>query len=325
MNNEIIETLLSHHAYILHFAESKCRCNEDAEDLVSETYLAALAYIRKGGSIEYPKTWLANTFMHKYNDTLRRRYRMPAVVNFDALGDFDGGEDLFADDDDEAADLRRRVLYLTRTTREVLIRHYFGGEDVRSIARSLDIPEGIRLIDKFIDFQFKYIERVFDAVGDKIDVLWMGEDLGTQIGPLISMDMFKKHILPRHKPFFDLAASYGVPCMLHTCGSSSWTYEEYIKAGLRAVDTLQPEATDRSPRYLKDTCGGRLAFHGCISTAGALTYGTEEEAEKDAKETISIMKPGGGYSFAPTHRLQDNTPIENALAVYRADMEYGKY
>jgi len=90
---------------------------------------------------------------------------------------------------------------------------------------------------------------MLNKVGDRVQIIWMGEDLGTQIGPLISMDLFERQILPRHKKFLDVAKAYNVPVMLHTCGCSSWTYEKYIQAGLRAVDTLQPEIHEMSPRY----------------------------------------------------------------------------
>jgi len=62
--------------------------------------------------------------------------------------------------------------------------------------------------------------------------------------------------------------------MIHTCGSSSWAYEDFIEMGITVVDTLQPEAKDMAPEYLKKTFGGRLAFHGCISTAGPVASGT---------------------------------------------------
>ena len=202
---------------------------------------------------------------------------------------------------------------------------FYRGMEQALMDLVLEEPAGLRLIERFIDFQLAHIERVLDKVGKQVDVLWMGEDLGTQIGPLISMDTFQKRILPYHKKFFDLAGSYGIPVMLHTCGSSSWAYEEYIKVGLRAVDTLQPEAKDMSPEYLKKAFGGRLVFHGCISTAGALTYGTVQEAKDDFKNILDIMMPGGGYCMAPTHRLQDNTPLDNAIAVYSEAMKYGKY
>ena len=189
----------------------------------------------------------------------------------------------------------------------------------------LDEPAGLLLIDKFIDSQFKQFEREIEKVHKYVDFVWIGEDLGTQHTPIIGMDIFQKHILPRHKPFLDLAASYGLPVLMHTCGSSSWSYEEYIKAGLKGVDTLQPEAANMSPEYLKKTFGGRLFFHGCISTAGPLAFAGVKETVEDCKQILDIMMPGAGYCFSPTHSLQDNSPTENVIAVYETAHTYGRY
>jgi uroporphyrinogen-III decarboxylase len=158
-----------------------------------------------------------------------------------------------------------------------------------------------------------------------VDFLWLGEDLGTQIAPILSLATFRKHIRPRYQPFCDLAAKYGIFTMMHTCGSSSWAYEDFIEMGINVVDTLQPEAKDMSPEYLKRTFSGRLAFHGCISTAGPLATGTVEDVVGIVRETLEIMMPGGGYCFAPTHMIQDNTPTENAVAMYDAAHRYGVY
>jgi hypothetical protein len=35
--------------------------------------------------------------------------------------------------------------------------------------------------------------------------------------------------------------------------------------------------------------------------------------------------PGGGYCFAPTHALQDNSPTENVLAMYETAIRDGAY
>jgi uroporphyrinogen decarboxylase len=139
------------------------------------------------------------------------------------------------------------------------------------------------------------------------------------------MNTFQKHIKPRHKPFFDLAKAYNLPVMIHTCGSSSWAYDEYIGMGLTVADTLQPEAKDMSPEYLKKRFGDRLAFHGCISTAGPVAYGNVEDVRKYCRRTLEIMMPGGGYCFSPTHSLQDNSPTENVLAMYEVAQKDGKY
>ena len=99
--------------------------------------------------------------------------------------------------------------------------------------------------------------------------------------------------------------------------------EYFIEMGINAVDTLQPEAKDMSPKYLKRKFGGRLAFHGCISTAGPVAFGTVDDVINDVKTTLDIMMPGGGYCFAPTHALQDNSPVENVIAMYETVNKYG--
>jgi uroporphyrinogen-III decarboxylase len=113
--------------------------------------------------------------------------------------------------------------------------------------------------------------------------------------------------------------------MMHCCGSSSWAFEDFLEMGITIVDTLQPEAKEMAPAVLKKRFGGRLAFHGCISTGGAVAFGTVADTERVARETLETMMPGGGYAFAPTHMLQDNSPTENVVALYRAAAAYGRY
>ena len=188
-----------------------------------------------------------------------------------------------------------------------------------------DDPAGLLLADRRMEIQIEITHRILEASKGKVDFIWLGEDLGTQIGPMISMDLFRRHIRPRYLRFCDLAKAYDVFVMMHSCGSSSWAYEDFIDMGIHVVDTLQPEAKDMAPEYLKRTFGGRLAFHGCISTAGPVAYGTVEEVVIYCKRILEIMMPGGGYCFAPTHRLQDNSPTENVLAMYETAKKYGVY
>ncbi len=186
-----------------------------------------------------------------------------------------------------------------------------------------DDPAGLRLIDRKIELQLEVMRRALERIGDQIDFVWMGEDLGTQIAPIISLELFRRHIRPRHQKFIDLATSYGLPVMTHTCGSSSWAYEDFIEMGVKAVDTLQPEAANMAPAYLKAKFGGRLAFHGCISTAGPVAYGTPADVERNVRETLEILMPGGGYMLSPSHQLQDNSPVENVIALYQAAHRFG--
>jgi len=188
-----------------------------------------------------------------------------------------------------------------------------------------DDPAILRLIDRRLALRLEVVRRTLEAARGGIDFVWLGEDLGSQNLPLISLELFRRHIRPRHQKLIDLAKSFRLPVMIHTCGSSSWAYEDFIEMGVDAVDTLQPEARNMSPAYLKAKFGGRLAFHGCISTAGPVAFGTPQEVTARVRETLEIMMPGGGYCLAPTHQLQDNSPTGNVLAMYEAAREYGKY
>ena len=176
-----------------------------------------------------------------------------------------------------------------------------------------------------VGMEIGILERILSRHASAISFVKIGEDLGTQIAPMISLRLFRRVFRPLMQQYVDLASSYRLPVMVHTCGSSSWAYEDFIEMGIRAVDTLQPEAAQMDPATLKARFGGRLSFHGCISTAGPLAYGSPQEVTDVCRSTLEVMMPGGGYHFAPTHAIQDNTPTENVLAMYQAAHTYGRY
>ena len=186
-------------------------------------------------------------------------------------------------------------------------------------------PAGLRVFQRKSAIQAEILERVLARARGKIDLIWIGEDLGTQQSPMISLDIFRKHIRPSHQRFVDIARAYERPVMIHSCGSSSWAFDDFIEMGIHVVDTLQPEAVCMSPGYLKEKYGGKLAFNGCISTAGPMAYGTVQETIEDVKQTLEVMMPGGGYCLSPTHLIQDNSPTENVIAVYKTALDLGTY
>lgn len=186
-------------------------------------------------------------------------------------------------------------------------------------------PAGMLLTRRRTSIQIEILLRILNAAAGTVDFLWMGEDLGTQIAPLISLELYRKTLRPVHQRYVDLAKSFDIPVMIHSCGSSSWAYEDFLDMGITVVDTLQPEAKDMASEYLKKHFGGRLAFHGCISTAGPVATGTVPETVDYCRRTLEVMMPGGGYCFAPTHLLQDNSPTENVTAMYETAREYGVY
>ncbi len=131
---------------------------EDAEDLVSETQLAALSYLARGGMIDDLRAWLFSVLRRRWNDCLRRKYRSVTVT----IGeDFDIPDECEIDDDllrsETAEEVRRAVAYLGEQYRTILVRHYFRGETVADIAASLGIPPGT--VKSRLDFGRKQMKK----------------------------------------------------------------------------------------------------------------------------------------------------------------------
>ena len=136
-NDEIME----YYDYLISLAMSKGNSQNDAEDLVGDTMLAAFAYMHRGGIIAHPKTWIVSTLCHKHNDNLRKKYRTPVTVCLDESLEIAEEEDEYFSSED-ASNVRKELNYLSFITREVLIRFYFGKQSVSDIAYDLHIPEG---------------------------------------------------------------------------------------------------------------------------------------------------------------------------------------
>ncbi len=127
--------------FLLNAALYKCGNINDAQDLVQDTLLAALAAMERK-SIDNPKAWLMTVLNRKYYDLLRRKYKKP-TVSFDVAADVPDETEIYdgIEKSAEAEEIRRCLAYLTRLYREVMVRYYMHGEKVKDIAVSLGISE----------------------------------------------------------------------------------------------------------------------------------------------------------------------------------------
>ena len=218
-NDEIIQ----YYDYLMRLAISKCALQTDAEDLVSDTMLAAFAYIHKGGRIEHPKTWLTNTLYHKHNDNLRKKYRTPVTVSLDesvAIAEEKDDRYLVTE---EAAAVRKELNHLGFITREVLIRHYYGNQSICDIAQGLAIPEGTVKSRLFagrnqIKKGLETMERRENCLAGRLD-LSFGGSTGLKDEPtsLVADDLIAQNllILAYDKPvsISELSKAIGIPAV----------------------------------------------------------------------------------------------------------------
>ena len=175
---------------------------------------------------------------------------------------------------------------------------------------------GTAIMDHRVDFYYEMCRRGLEAGGGKIDILCLGEDLGTQKGPTVSPNTFDKFFRPRIEKFYALAHEHGAKAMMHSCGSTRLLQSRLIEMGLDILDAVQPEPVGMDPEELKREFGDRLTYCGMISTQQTLPHGTVEQCRAEARHRIDVNGQGGGYIFAPAHCIQPDTPIENVLAIY---------
>jgi uroporphyrinogen decarboxylase len=175
---------------------------------------------------------------------------------------------------------------------------------------------GIAIIDARVDFWYEWCKRCLEAGGGTIDILCLGEDLGSQNGPTMSPACFESFFRPRLEKFYKLAHDYGAYAMMHSCGSTRKLQPSLIDMGLDILDAVQPEPVGMAPEELKAESGEKLTYCGMISTQQTLPYGSVDECRAEARHRLDVIGKGGGYIFAPAHCIQPDTPVENVLAIY---------
>jgi len=185
------------------------------------------------------------------------------------------------------------------------------------------IVETIR--DHIISYFIEYNHQVFKAVDGEIDIFMMGDDIGAQTGPLLSLDMWRKFFKKGFKTYIDIAHQYGIPVMYHTCGDVRQFIPDFIECGLDILQSLQPKATNMDIKKLKQEFGRDITFQGGMDIQHVLPLGKPADVTAMAKYALDSAKQGGGYIICTAHNIQIDTPIENVVALFEAYHEYGKY
>jgi len=181
----------------------------------------------------------------------------------------------------------------------------------------LETPYVEPLLDKVMHIHTAIGKRLIEL---GVDMIWCGDDFGTQSGLMIGLDIFDKYFAPRIKYMFEEFRKVrpDIKIAWHTCGSVLPLIPRFIDLGLDVLNPIQPMASGMEPEWLKDTYGKKLAFFGGICVQKLLPTGTVKEIKDEVKRRISILGKGGGYIIAPAHNIQDDTPVENVLAFFEA-------
>lgn len=183
------------------------------------------------------------------------------------------------------------------------------------------------LVDKVLEWEIAFFDKYLDAIGDFVPMVWMGDDWGTQMGPIMSPKIFKEIFVKRYRIFTDfIKKKANVKVALHCCGSIDWAMEDLFEAGIDVLHPLQATANGMGDASkLKDSFGNKLAFYSNLSNQTIIPYGTPDEVRAEVIEKIKCLAPGGGYIISGGHNIQADVPPENIIALFDTAYEYGRY
>ncbi|MDP6668084.1 MAG: uroporphyrinogen decarboxylase family protein [Dehalococcoidia bacterium] len=163
-------------------------------------------------------------------------------------------------------------------------------------------------------------------VGDIVDIVATGDDLGFQTGPMVAPETYRRLLKPWHKKYLDtIRANTSAHIHFHCCGSINMLLDDLIDIGVDAINPVQVAATGMDSAELESEFGDRVSFWGAIDTQHVLPNGSTEEVRAEVKKRIGDLAPGGGYVFSAVHNIQPDVPLENVLAMYEVANEYGRY
>lgn len=182
------------------------------------------------------------------------------------------------------------------------------------------------IFDKTFEFYYHANERIFAEAGDLIDIFFVGNDLGSNNGALISDELFREYLWEKFKRLADLGHAYGAKFQLHCCGGFSELMPALIEAGVDAVHAIQPYCRGMELARLKKDFGEKLVFNGCIDSQSVLIEGDPAYVKEATIKVLETMKNGGGFVAGASHDyLLDETPLENVLVMFDTIQQYGGY
>lgn len=182
-----------------------------------------------------------------------------------------------------------------------------------------------RFLDRLTERHIRALEQTLDAIGDCIDLIQMGDDMGLQTGPQISPRMYRELLKPRHREIYAVVKRKSrAKVFLHSCGSIAALIPDLIDIGVDVINPVQTSAADMDPGYLKREFGKDITFWGGgCDTQEVLPHGTAEQIDAHVRDRIATLAPGGGFVFCQVHNVMPNVPPENAAVMYQAARRYG--
>ena len=201
------------------------------------------------------------------------------------------------------------------------------GMDVFLLNLAINPEFAIALLEKTASLCKELMEPFLAEMGDQVDIIKVGDDLGTQESLLMSPKMYRDILKPIHADYIDfIKQRTNAKVLFHTDGDVVPLIPDFIEMGIDILNPIQTSAGKMADlASLKKEFGKNIIFCGGIDTHRVLPAGTPEEVRQEVKRVIDLLGENGGYMVASVHTIMNDVPPENVLAMVDAVEEFGKY
>jgi uroporphyrinogen decarboxylase len=176
-------------------------------------------------------------------------------------------------------------------------------------------------LDKIMNINLETGKKLIELGAD---IIWAGDDFGTQTGMVMDPETWRRIFKPRIKYIFEefRKVNPSIKIAWHTCGSVVPIIPDFIEIGLDILNPLQPRAQGMDPEYLVSNYGRDLIFFGGIDIQELLPLGPVMKIKDETRRRMEIFGRYNGYIVAPAHNIQPDTPVEHIMALFEAVKEF---
>ncbi len=181
----------------------------------------------------------------------------------------------------------------------------------------VDMLTNEALVDLFLDKIMEFPRQaLLKYISMGADMVWMGDDVASQQGMMISPELWRRFFKPRYAELFRQfkAARPDIVIAYHSCGDCSAIIPDMIEIGLDVLHPIQPQAID--PLETKRRFGSALTLMGGLDIQLLMPRGKPADIEAEVLRLVRGCAAGGGFILGGAHHFQEDTPTENILSLY---------
>ncbi len=231
-------------------------------------------------------------------------------------------------------ELREKLISLKDTTKKALVMS--GGVKLLELGffirrmdnflmdLMMDDDKLTEMLDMLVEMHLAGLEKKCRSVGDIVDVIRFGDDLGMTSGPFMDLGTFRKYFKPRYRILCDYVRKHSnMKIFMHSCGSIKQFIPDLIEVGFDILNPVQTNCYGMNLVGLKNEFGKDITFWGGgVDTASVISSGTPEDVRRDVLIRCEILSRDGGFVFAPIHNILSEVPPQNVMAAYNAVREF---